>query len=152
MRGNGRESALGAWGATDSRSGRRDSLHPPQEGVRGRAAREERRKRLAMDPERVRWSAGLVRNTRFTRAGEVLGASSAHVTTAPDGSAARCPRWMLGRPEHLADTPEATHEKRKAQPGRSVGQNVDRAAVGVLSELYREGGKKRFAAATSGGS
>jgi hypothetical protein len=50
---------------------------------------------------------------------------------------------MLRRPEALGDTPEAAHEKRKAEPRRSVVENADRAAVGVLSELYREGRRKR---------
>jgi hypothetical protein len=56
------------------------------------------------------------------------------------GGEVRMPRWlrrMLRRPEALGDTPEAAHEKRKAVPGRSVVENADRAAVGVLSELYR---------------
>jgi hypothetical protein len=62
------------------------------------------------------------------------------------GGEVRMPRWlrrMLGRPEALGDTPEPAHEKRKAKPGRSVAENADRAAVGVLSELYREGRTKR---------
>jgi hypothetical protein len=62
------------------------------------------------------------------------------------GGEVRMPRWLrrlLKRPEPLEDTPEAAHEKRKAQPGRSVGENADRAAVGVMSELYRDGRKKR---------
>jgi hypothetical protein len=62
------------------------------------------------------------------------------------GGEVRMPRWlrrMLRRPEPVPDTPEAAHEKRKNQPGRSVAQTADRAAVGVMSELYREGRKKR---------
>ncbi len=62
------------------------------------------------------------------------------------GGEFRMPRWLwrvLSRPESLGETPEAAHEKRKARPGRSVAENADRAAVGVLSELYREGRKKR---------
>jgi hypothetical protein len=62
------------------------------------------------------------------------------------GGEVRMPRWLrrvLKRPEPLEDTPEAAHEKRKAQPRRSVAENADRAAVGVVSELYREGRKKR---------
>jgi hypothetical protein len=62
------------------------------------------------------------------------------------GGDVRGPRWlrrMLRRREPLGDTPEAAHEKRKAQPGRSVAQNADRAAVGVMSDLYREGRTKR---------
>jgi hypothetical protein len=62
------------------------------------------------------------------------------------GGEVRMPRWLrrvLRRPDALGETPEAAHEKRKAQPGRSVAENADRAAVGVLSELYREGRRKR---------
>ena len=62
------------------------------------------------------------------------------------GGEVRMPRWlrrMLRRPEALGHTTEAAHEKRKAEPGRSVAENADRAAVGVLSELYREGRRKR---------
>jgi hypothetical protein len=47
--------------------------------------------------------------------------------------------------EPLGDTPEAAHEKREPQPGPSVGQNADRAAVGVTSELYHEGRAERRA-------
>jgi hypothetical protein len=62
------------------------------------------------------------------------------------GGEVRMPRWlrrMLRRPEALGDTPEAAHEKRKAKPERSVAENADRAAVGVLPELYRERRRKR---------
>ena len=62
------------------------------------------------------------------------------------GGEVRMPRWlrrMLRRPEASGDTPEAAREKQKAQPGRSVAENADRAAVGVMSELYREGRRKR---------
>lgn len=62
------------------------------------------------------------------------------------GGDVRMPRWLRGvlrRPGPLGETLEAAHEKRKARPGRSVAENADRAAVGVLSELYREGRKKR---------
>jgi hypothetical protein len=64
------------------------------------------------------------------------------------GGEVRMPRWLrrlLGRPEPLGDTPEAAHEKRKPQPEPSVGQNADRAAVGVMSELYHEGRAERRA-------
>lgn len=62
------------------------------------------------------------------------------------GGDVRMPRWlrrMLRRPEPLEDSPEGAHEKRNPQPGPSVGQNADRAAVGALTELYHEGRKKR---------
>jgi hypothetical protein len=62
------------------------------------------------------------------------------------GGEVRLPRWLrrlLKRPEPPEDTPEAAHEKRKARPDRSVAESADRAAVGVLSELYREGRRKR---------
>ena len=62
------------------------------------------------------------------------------------GGEVRMPRWLrrvLRRPDAIGDTPDAVHEKRKAQPGRSVAENADRAAVGVLSDLYREGRTKR---------
>jgi hypothetical protein len=64
------------------------------------------------------------------------------------GGEVRMPRWLrrlLKRPEPLGDTPEGTHEARKPQPGPSVGQNADRAAVGVMSELYHEGRTERRA-------
>jgi hypothetical protein len=64
------------------------------------------------------------------------------------GGEVRMPGWlrrMLRRPEALGDTPEGAHEKRKPQPGPSVGQNADRAAVGVMSELYHEGRTERRA-------
>ena len=62
------------------------------------------------------------------------------------GGEVRTPRWlrrMLRRPEPLGDTPEGAHEARKPQAGPSVGTNADRAAVGALSDLYREGRTKR---------
>jgi hypothetical protein len=62
------------------------------------------------------------------------------------GGEVRMPRWLrriLRRPEPPGDTPEAAHEARKPQPGPSVAQNADRAAVGALSDLYREGRTKR---------
>ena len=64
------------------------------------------------------------------------------------GGEVRLPRWlrrMLRRPDLAGDTPEAAHEKRKPQPGPSVGPNADRAAVGVTSELYHEGRAERRA-------
>jgi hypothetical protein len=62
------------------------------------------------------------------------------------GGEVRMPRWlrrMLRRPEPLGDTAEAAHEARKPKPGPSVLENADRASVGALSDLYREGRSKR---------
>ena len=62
------------------------------------------------------------------------------------GGEVRMPGWlrrMLRRPEPLGDTPEGAHDARKPQPGPSVAQNADRANVGPLSDLYREGRNKR---------
>jgi len=62
------------------------------------------------------------------------------------GGEVRMPRWLrrvLRRPEPLGDTPEAAHEARKPKAGPSVAQNADRAAVGPLTEIYREGRTKR---------
>jgi hypothetical protein len=62
------------------------------------------------------------------------------------GGEVRMPRWlrrMLGRPAPLGDTPEGAHEARKPQPGPSVLQNANRAAVGATTDLYREGRTKR---------
>ena len=44
-----------------------------------------------------------------------------------------------------ASTPESAHEKRQPQPGPTVGQNADRAAAGVMTELYHEGRTERRA-------
>jgi hypothetical protein len=62
------------------------------------------------------------------------------------GGEVQMPGWMrrlLRRPAPAGDTPEAAHETRKAQPSASVAANADRASVGVLSELYHEGRRKR---------
>ena len=62
------------------------------------------------------------------------------------GGEVRMPDWlrrMLRRPEPLGDTEEGAHEARKPQAGPSVAQNADRASVGALSDLYREGRTKR---------
>jgi hypothetical protein len=64
----------------------------------------------------------------------------------PWGGDVRMPGWLrrlLRRSRPVEDTPEAAHEKRKPQPGPSVAENADRAAVGSLSTLYREGREKR---------
>jgi hypothetical protein len=62
------------------------------------------------------------------------------------GGEVQMPRWLrklLGRPEPPADTPEGAHERRKPQAGPSVAQNADKASVGALSDLYREGRTER---------
>jgi hypothetical protein len=62
------------------------------------------------------------------------------------GGEVRMPRWlrrMLRRPDPLEDTREGAHEKRKPQPGPSVAQNADRAAVGAMSEIYQEARTER---------
>ena len=63
------------------------------------------------------------------------------------GGDVRVPRWLrslLGRPADPGDSPERAHERhRSQQPDRSVSEAADRAAVGPLSELYREGRKRR---------
>jgi hypothetical protein len=65
----------------------------------------------------------------------------------PWGGDVRLPRWLrrlLRRPEEPADTAERAHEQRTRQaPQKSVAANADRAAVGILSDLYREGQKRR---------
>ncbi len=65
----------------------------------------------------------------------------------PWGGDVRLPRWirrMLRRRDDLGDSPERMHERRKGeQPQKSVAANADRAAVGILSDLYREGRQKR---------
>jgi hypothetical protein len=65
----------------------------------------------------------------------------------PWGGDVRLPRWLrrlTRRPEALEDTPERAHERHKGrQSEKSVAAAADRAAVGVLSELYREGRRKR---------
>jgi hypothetical protein len=62
------------------------------------------------------------------------------------GGEVRLPRWlrrMLRRPEPPVDTPEGAHEKRRPQEMPSVLENADRAAVGSLTDLYREGRRNR---------
>jgi hypothetical protein len=60
----------------------------------------------------------------------------------PWGGDVKMPRWLrrlLRRPEPPTDTPEGAHEARKTRSSASVAANADRAAVGVMSDLYREG-------------
>jgi hypothetical protein len=62
------------------------------------------------------------------------------------GGEVRTPRWLrrvLRRPEPVGDTPEAAHEARKPKAGPSVAENAERASVGALADLYREGRTKR---------
>jgi hypothetical protein len=62
------------------------------------------------------------------------------------GGDVQLPRWLrrvLRRPEPLGDSPEAAHEARKSRPSVTVGQNIDRAAAGPLTEMYHEGRRKR---------
>jgi hypothetical protein len=65
----------------------------------------------------------------------------------PWGGDVRLPRWLrrlLRRPDDVGDTPERAHERRRRQqPDKSVAGAADRAAVGMLSDLYREGRGKR---------
>ena len=62
------------------------------------------------------------------------------------GGEVQMPHWLrrlLRRPEPPADTAEGAHERRKPQGGPPVAQNADKASVGALSDLYREGRTKR---------
>ena len=62
------------------------------------------------------------------------------------GGEVRLPRWLrriLRRAEPPGDTPEGAHEKRKPQDLPSVFENANRAAVGSLTDLYREDRSKR---------
>jgi hypothetical protein len=65
----------------------------------------------------------------------------------PWGGEVHLPGWLrrlLRRPAPPADSPERSREgQRKSQPTVTVGQNADRASVGVLTELYHEGRKPR---------
>ena len=65
----------------------------------------------------------------------------------PWGGDVRLPRWLrslLRRPPDPPETPELAHERRRSQqPSNSVTGAADRAAVGPLSDLYREGRGKR---------
>jgi hypothetical protein len=57
------------------------------------------------------------------------------------GGEVRMPGWLrrvLRRPEPAEDTPERAHERRQPQAGPSVLHNANRAAVGPLTDLYRE--------------
>jgi hypothetical protein len=62
------------------------------------------------------------------------------------GGDVQMPRWLrrvLRRPDPLGPTPEAAHEARKPQPGPSVFENANKASVGAMADLYREGRAKR---------
>ena len=63
------------------------------------------------------------------------------------GGEVRLPRWfssLLRRPPDVGDSPERARERhRRTQPDKSVAGAADRAAVGPLSDLYREGRNRR---------
>ena len=62
------------------------------------------------------------------------------------GGEVRLPGWLrrvLRRPPPPEDSAERRQEGPEAQPTVSVGQNADRASVGVLTEMYHEGRKKK---------
>ena len=65
----------------------------------------------------------------------------------PWGGDVRLPRWLrrvFRRPDDQGDTPERLHERHKGErPAKSVAGAADRAAVGPLSDLYREDRKGR---------
>ena len=64
------------------------------------------------------------------------------------GGEVKMPRWlrrMLRRPDLPGPTEEAVHEARKPVDGPTVGQNVDRAVAGPMTELYHEGREARRA-------
>jgi hypothetical protein len=65
-----------------------------------------------------------------------------HRQPEPWGGEVHLPHWLrhaLRRPEPPGDTPEAGREARKPHEQPSVIENADRANVGALSALYREG-------------
>ena len=62
------------------------------------------------------------------------------------GGEVQMPRWLrrvLRRPEPLGPTAEAAHESRRPQSGPSVLENANRASVGAMADLYREGRTRR---------
>jgi hypothetical protein len=62
------------------------------------------------------------------------------------GGEVHLPRWMrklMHRPEPPGDTPEHAHEARKPTAGPSVLENANRASVGALGDLYKEGRKNK---------
>jgi hypothetical protein len=64
----------------------------------------------------------------------------------PWGGEVHLPRWMrklMHRPEPPGDTPERAHEARKPTEGPSVLENANRASVGALGDLYKEGRKNK---------
>jgi hypothetical protein len=65
----------------------------------------------------------------------------------PWGGDVRLPRWLRRlsrRPADQGETPERAHERHRGErPDKSVAGAADRAAVGVLSDLYREDRKGR---------
>ena len=62
------------------------------------------------------------------------------------GGEVQMPRWLrrvLRRPDPLGPTAEAAHEARKPTAGPSVFDNANKAPVGAMTDLYREGRNKR---------
>jgi hypothetical protein len=62
------------------------------------------------------------------------------------GGEVHLPRWLrrvLRRPDPLGDTPERSSEWTPPPPQRSVAENANRAATGVMADLYREGREGR---------
>jgi hypothetical protein len=58
------------------------------------------------------------------------------------GGEVQMPRWLrrlLRRPDPVEDTPEAAHERRKPNSSVSVFENANRAELGPMIDLYREG-------------
>jgi len=67
----------------------------------------------------------------------------------PWGGEVHMPSWLrrlLHRPDPSADTDERAHERRQpADPDATVGQAVDRAVAGPMTEMYHEGRRERRA-------
>ena len=65
----------------------------------------------------------------------------------PWGGEVRLPRWLrslLRRPPDAEDSPARIREQhQRQQPEKTVMEAADRAAVGPMSELYRDGRKNR---------
>jgi hypothetical protein len=57
------------------------------------------------------------------------------------GGDVQMPRWMrklMHRPDPPGDTPERVHESRQSQDGPTVGENVDKAVAGGITQIYWE--------------
>jgi hypothetical protein len=62
------------------------------------------------------------------------------------GGEVHLPRWLrrlLRRPEPPGDTPEHDSEWHPPARERSVAENANRAATGVMADLYSEGRQNR---------